>query len=128
VSDTQHHHHSRHRADPTPLKYVTRTLLSLLPGRERPRSTERPASPLGVFASKELQHTDPRAIGVHQVLARLGCDRHGVEFLAATPSGELVTIKQLHSPGENDHPGRQTVEEANRAGFDGDHQVWNSGY
>lgn len=97
--DAHHARRWRHRAGLIPLVYAARALLSFLPSRERPRPTERPDSPpLGAPGAMDLQPTDPRAIGVHQVLGRLGSDSHGVLFLAVTPSSELVTIKQLHSP------------------------------
>lgn len=101
--DAHHARRCRHRAGLTPLVYAAHALLSFLPRRERPRPTERPNSPpLGAPGAMDLRPTDPRTIGVHQILGRLGSDSHGVLFLAGTPSGELVTIKQLHSPAEND--------------------------
>jgi serine/threonine protein kinase len=118
VPDAHDPHRPRHRADPALLGYAdrARALLSLLPGRERPRPAERPAPPLRAPGTRDLQPTDPRTIGAYQILARLGSGSQGVVYLAATASGALVAIKRLHCAVENDQARRQFAKEIAAAG------------
>jgi serine/threonine protein kinase len=55
----------------------------------------------------DVQPADPSTIGEYRVLNRLGSGSQGVVYLAATPSGERVAIKQLLRSGPEDEQARQ---------------------
>jgi len=44
----------------------------------------------------DLRDDDPREVGGHRILARLGSGASGVVFLAEAPDGGQVAIKVLH--------------------------------
>jgi serine/threonine protein kinase len=59
----------------------------------------------------DLQPSDPRSLGDYLMLGRLGAGSQGVVYLAATPSGHRVAIKQLILGTENERNRRQFAKE-----------------